>query len=428
MTKEDAQDKLKKQPAAPQAQSARKTISKQRVRPTVRANESHKQRQQPLPPPPARRPLSATPTPPPAAARPASAPTAKPTGGVEPAARARQLQEEYGKLEAKAQMSQVYDSIGKIDKYLLEYPTRLEKLRAQGYAHNGALEDTLESLDDKWNELRPRVETTLQAQVQRLDRELEQADRIVSRIQPTEQSLRLAEPIVKNLSGRIDAAITAVSGLYQGVESELNKVGWTVSKLETMLALIAESPHIRLLSGEGPLTAVKAMWQRDGDNKGPEGALVLTDQRLIFEQREEVVTKRKFGIFKAESEKIQQVHIDVQVSEIEQIEAKKEGGFLGMGKDDILGLVLAASAPVSRARFHLKGQDSAEWAALIKKAQTGEIDGERAAVYVDQLTALAAAVFPTTCPNCYAAVQPPARGVTSVTCEFCGAVITPQSP
>ena len=38
-----------------------------------------------------------------------------------------------------------------------------------------------------------------------------------------------------------------------------------------------------------------------------------------------------------------------------------------------------------------------------------------------------AAAFPTNCPNCYAQLEAPPRGVTSITCEFCGTVVTPEA-
>ena len=81
---------------------------------------------------------------------------------------------------------------------------------------------------------------------------------------------------------------------------------------------------------------------------------------------------------------VQLVHIDVEVHEIEEIAHKEEGGFLGMGKDDIIELVFAASADHSRARFHLKGQDSSDWAAMIKRVQTGDIDEDRSDEYIDE--------------------------------------------
>ncbi len=391
-----------------------------RPRPTARANARRQQRQQkPMPQPPARRPAVAK----------YSTPATAGAAGNELATRVSQLQSEFANLEAKAQLSNIYDAIGRIDQQLLDLPATLESLRAQGYVHSGTLEDQLEALDDKWDEIRPRVESALGEHVQRLDRELDQAERQIDALQATASAVRLGESLVTGLSRRIDAATSALDGLYSGLAGELDKLSWQLDRLTAMMGLIAESPHIRLLAGEGPLTAVKAVWHQNGDD-GPEGVLVLTDQRIFFEERDEVVTKRRFGIFKAESEKVQELHIEAQVSDIQAADAKKEGGFLGMGKDDILELVFAATAPVSRARFHLKGQKSDEWAVLIKKAQTGEIDGERAGAYLEELDALAqtAAAFPTTCPNCFAAVEPPARGITSVTCEFCGTIITPVTP
>jgi len=156
--------------------------------------------------------------------------------------------------------------------------------------------------------------------------------------------------------------------------------------------------------------------------------LFLTDQRLLFEQREEVVTKKRFGLFKADSEMVQKLLIEAEIHEIDSIEHKEEGGFLGMGKDDIIEFVFAATAPVSRARFHLKGQDSADWAAMIKRIQTGDIDKDRSEEYVEELetAGIVSASFPAQCPNCFAAVPEQPRGVTSYTCEFCGAVITPE--
>ena len=100
-----------------------------------------------------------------------------------------------------------------------------------------------------------------------------------------------------------------------------------------------------------------------------------------------------------------------------------------MGKKDILEFVLAAGAPVSRARFHLKGQESRDWAVMVRKVTSGEIDEDRADDYVEELEGAeaVAAAFPSECPNCFAPLEAPPRGITTVQCEFCGAVITPAA-
>jgi hypothetical protein len=218
-----------------------------------------------------------------------------------------------------------------------------------------------------------------------------------------------------------------VSNLYTGMNSDLYTVQATLNHITQMMDNLDESQAIQLRPTEGPLLAVKAIWQQS-DNSGPEGILFLTDQRLLFEQREEIVTKKRFGIFKAESEMIQELRLEIETAHIDAVEDKKEGGFMGMGKDDILELRLSADAPLAQARFHLKGQDSADWAATITRIQSGEIDADRADAYVESLEEAqeAALSFPAQCPNCYAAVPTPPRGVLTTTCEFCGTTIKPE--
>jgi hypothetical protein len=212
------------------------------------------------------------------------------------------------------------------------------------------------------------------------------------------------------------------------MEEELYVVENDISRVSKMLDQLQQSPEIHLRDTEGPLSAVDAVWQQDG-KEGPEGILFLTDQRLLFEQREEVATKKFLGVLKTQSENIQKLLLEVAATDIESVTHKEEGGFLGMGKEDILELVLAARASVSRVRFHLRGQESADWAAMIKRVQSNEIDQDRAEEYRQELASAGAtaASFPTQCPSCFAPVLPPARGVASVICEFCGTVITPLS-
>ncbi len=343
------------------------------------------------------------------------------------AVKVQAIRSRYEGLAAQAQLSGIYDAIGDIDSLLTELPFAVDELRARGYVHSRQMEDKLAALAAQWDETRPRVESTLESQVRRLDKDLSRAETKVTLINPRNPgSIRAADTAVNSLSNQINAARNAVTGLYDGLQQELQSIKGEIGKIETVLALFDESPEIQLLEAEGPLLAVKAIWRRDGDD-GPEGILFLTDQRLLFEQREEVVTKKRFGLFKAESEMVQKLLVETNVYEIESLVDKEEGGFLGMGKDDVLEMTFAATAPLSRAKFHLKGQDSADWAAMIKRVQTGEIDQHRAEEYQDDIEeALAmSASFPAQCPTCFAAVPEQPRGVTSYTCEFCGTVITP---
>lgn len=400
------------------ARPAARSQSTTRVKPGLRAlNRQAKNVARPMPQPPTRRPVARGGSIGGASAR---------TLSQELQADVTRLNAEYERLEKQAQLSTIYDDIGKFDSKLVEYPLAVDGLRARGYVHSGQLEDQIEALDDKWDDVRPRVESALQQQVRRLDTQLDEAERKVNQM-TNAVGIKGAETAVNGLSRQISAAASAVEGLYQGLETELDQIGYRLNSMSRMLDLYEGAPEIRLYEAEGPLLAVEAEWEQDGED-GPGGYLYLTDQRFVFEQREEVVTKRKFGLFKSESEKIQKVLLEVRTHEIDQVSHKEEGGFLGMGKNDILELVFADTAPLTRARFHLKGQDSSAWATMIKRVQTGEINADRAEEYLEEMTLAEAATasFPTECSNCFAAVEPPPRGATSLTCGFCGTVMTPQ--
>ena len=408
---------------SPQKNKGSHPVTGQRMRPTVRAQATRQKiSQRPMPQPaPRRNPV----------VRPAAT-AAVSASAVNDQLRAavNLIHSKFDRLESEAQLSDLYNAIGNIDTRLTELPFTLEGLRDRGYVHAGELEDLLEALDDKWDEARPRVETALRTQVRQLDVEMDQTERRLDQLRVINQAtVRAGETAVSGLEQRIQAAKTAVSNLYSGIDTELYKIDHEINQVKTMLDLLDGSQDIHMQEAEGPLLAVAAVWQQDGE-KGPEGYLFLTDQRLLFEQREEVVTKKRFGIFKAESEIVQRLHIEVSAHEIESCQHKEEGGFLGIGKDDIIECVFAASASLSRARFHLKGQDSAEWAAMIKRVQTGDIDNDRADEYIDEAEAAekTAAAFPEKCSNCFADIPPQQRGTTSYTCEFCGAIIMPELP
>lgn len=412
-----ALEKLKRtQPAKPASSSADKpkTVSgKARTRPTTRTAARNNVRQaQPMPTP---------------RSRPATPRTVVAAAGMseEMTAQLTAINSKFDTLAEKAQLADIYKAIGDFDAKLMSLPIDLEALRGRGYVHNEQLEDRLEAVDDKWDDARPRVEAALAKYVKQLDTETDRVERLVNRGASNQSALTSLQSTVDGLDTQINSASSAISGLYGGISSELSSVSWAMSQAGQMLDLIDGSQDVRLRETEGPLLAVKTVWQRDGEKEGPEGILFLTDQRLLFEQRQEVVTKKRFGLFKADSTMVQELLLDIPVQEIEKVSHKEEGGFMGMGKADILEIIFSANAPLSRGRFHLKGQKSSDWATTIKRIQTGEINSDRADAYEDELEETDAVVFPTQCPGCFAPIQPPARGAASVTCGFCGTVVVP---
>jgi hypothetical protein len=335
------------------------------------------------------------------------------------------LYSRYSRLEGDAQLGAIYQGIAEIEKLLVEIPLAVDAVRNRGYVHSGRLESQMDSYQAQWESLRPRIESALTDHTTRLNADLSQSSRRVQAISNGNAALiAAAKTAVEGLSSRIDAARRALESLYNNLLNQLRQLNRSVAQVITMMGLLDEAPEIHLRASEGPLVAAEGQWLQN-DKDGPEGILFLTDQRLIFEQRQEIVTRRTLGIFKRDSEKIQKVVVEAEVSDVESISHSQEGGFLGIGRAEILQLTFGDRASLSRARFRVKGQEASEWAALLKRVQNGDINRDRHEQYVAEVEAAARLQFPTQCPNCFAAVPTPPRGARSAICEFCNAVINP---
>ena len=357
-----------------------------------------------------------------------------PAGGslsAELQAQLNSVQSQYAQLESEAQLSDVYEDIGRIDAQLVELSIELDELESRGFVHGASIDDRIETFDKRWDELQPKLESELKRQVSLMDNGLDDVEAKINAMQsrPSQGTIQAANTASSGFSSRIDAAERAVAGLYGDIKSQINRISYELRQVDWMLDHLETATDISLYEAEGPLAAVEAEWQQDGD-EGPDGVLFLTDQRMLFEQREEVATKKLFGIIKTESETVQGLLWDVDTEDIESIEHSKEGGFLGMGKDEIIEFVFSADAPISRAKFKLDGQKAEDWVKLINRVISGEIDEDRADDFVEELEDVEAlhAAYPESCYNCRAPVEAPPRGVSSIQCPYCDSTITPEVP
>jgi hypothetical protein len=353
-------------------------------------------------------------------------------GNPELEAEARSLQSRFERVDRSANLGDIYDDIGNIEELFTNLPSRLSQLRTKGFVHSAHLETRVDDLDDQWDKkVRPQVERQLQTEIQRIDREMNGMHPLLASLaKPNEGSLKMFEMKLDTIDRTVSETVSNLQKLYQGIRQGLSEVDEEVEKAEWMVARLAESPEIKLLKAEAPLMAVGAEWERTGrDDDDPDGILYLTDQRIIFEQNEQKATK-KFLFITTASEKVQKLLVDEQVKDIVRIEHKEERRGFSLAQDDLLMLEFGGQAKITRAQFHLKGQDSADWAAVIKLVQTREIDGLRAEPFVAAMEAAAAATasIPEQCPSCLAAIPPQPRGVLSYTCEFCGGVVTAVVP
>ncbi len=337
-----------------------------------------------------------------------------------------QLDDEFEELSEQSEFNDIYKEVDQIGHLITQLSLMIPAVRQRGYVHSGQMEDKLAAYASRWPQIEPEVNENIESSIDYLDDYKQDAENDLDKADDTWKNKHIdaAQHSISLFAKEVDKARKDVQSMYTPIHIGLQEVEAELEQIVWMLDQIEESQEIRLQPAEGPYAAVEAEWELDG-KEGPDGILFLTDQRLLFEQKEKIAKKKFLNLITTESELVQKLLLNVSIPEIESVEHSEEGGFLGMGKADVLKLVFASSAPVSRARFHLKGQDSSDWAAWIKKMQTGNVDRDRVQSARAEREKVKAITFPEQCPGCFAALPSPPHGVTTVTCEFCGRTIQP---
>jgi hypothetical protein len=187
-------------------------------------------------------------------------------------------------------------------------------------------------------------------------------------------------------------------------------------KIENVLKHVDDATF-KLFPDENVIDITDAQWLTD-QKGGPNGVLFCTDHRLIFEQNEEVATKKVLFVV-TEKQRVQKVAMEAPIGSVEQIKESDTGAL--MFHKDHLELTFGAQSRVRAAHFILQ-EDAAEWQRLINRVNAGEMEKERV-----QTTAAPTAdkpkTMPSQCPACGARfTQELVRGMTSVKCQYCGTV------
>jgi hypothetical protein len=329
----------------------------------------------------------------------------------------------------EASLASTRAALLQLDATLNTLPVSIQAIRERGYIFDNSLERELATINQQWNAITPRVmDETL-----RRSRELTAMSVRVGQqfpwngtgLEPPEHAKAVWE-----LDSVISSAQSQIGGMYSGLQTHIQDVQARVQKAKDLMDQVSKA-MFKLQPNEYPVAACGAQYLTGaGDEEGPKGYLFLTDQRLIFEQNEDIA-KAKVLFVTTKKEHVQEVKLDVPVGAIKKIEAEDKGF---MGRHDFLTMRFQEPpAPRPGARFHI-WDDNQRWVALINKITSGEIDADRlgaktvaervAAEQAGGPAAEAKPQIPTNCPSCGAPIKvKPVRGMTSITCEFCGAPI-----
>ncbi len=350
-----------------------------------------------------------------------------PTPLEETAQQIRDLQSSLNTLQGGIRLETQRDRLEDLDTSTNGLDQRIRDLRARGYVFEKELEAHAADLKQRWAAQRLLVLQQITQQGNSLDLEVRSVEVQMAQISARAANPPAARPLIdqmrstlSTLESRVEAANNSIQGMYDAYSAELARLADHLKRVEWTYTQLAEA-CFQLGATEALVMGVEAVWAKDGkeDKDDPKGVLFLTDQRILFEQKQEVATKKVLFIA-TEKKKVQQLLIETPVVLLETVTATKQGLF---GHEDHIDLSFASGAPFHSVHFHLDGQDCNAWQALLGRAKSKDFDRDRA-VAIAQADIDKVKAAPAQCPACGGAITAPVlRGMDSIHCEFCGYVI-----
>jgi hypothetical protein len=336
------------------------------------------------------------------------------------------LQTKVGWMQDSARLKNTLDAIEDLQTSVNGMQQRIAGLRTKGYVFEKDLEAQAADFARQWSELHPSLVTQINMQSSALQGSLRSIELKMMQLNGLRTNPSVARSLITSiesemsmLEDKVRSAENTVNGMYNSFNSQVYAVKRHLDQIDYLQTQLAEA-KFTLLPTEGGIMAVKAVWCKDAKERDddPEGVLYLTDQRLLFEQKEEVATK-KILFITTEKQKVQELKWEIPVALIQEIKPSKQGL---LKNEDHLDIRFGEGASLESAHLHI-WQEGNEWLQLLNRAKAKDFDKGRA-IAIDQAVVEKVKSVPAQCPSCGGNLgQVILRGQDSVKCECCGFVI-----
>ena len=327
------------------------------------------------------------------------------------------LQSQLNDFQQQLSMAEVTRAVADLETRIHDLPNDIEQIRSRGYAYRSYLENKAEVLQQHWNETNQHVHQAIDDEVAALREDINSAEKRINSLggNATEETISQAESALTALKAKADAAQEHIQALYESLETDVQSAVKQITEINWFLDQKDEA-SFDFLAGESLFLAAKAEWVATGKGKqDPDGILYLTDQRLIFEQKEK--TGKKLGMFGGKKE--QELEWELPLNAIESVEAENKGMF---GGKDMLNFS-TSSAQHRQITVEVKGGvDCKFWQKQIQRMVSGDTANERA-IEPDPEVVKRLREAPTACHVCGGTLPRIVAGQNEVTCSYCGAVI-----
>ncbi len=339
------------------------------------------------------------------------------------------LEHDLASLHDDARMAGIRAEVERVSAQLAAMPDRLRRTRARGFQFHATLERELERLSGDWAAFKPQMAAAIEREYQRLAVSMARVQEEVAAarsftnfpVGQVSERLERSATQLENFRSEIRAAETTLRGMLSSATEGIRKTDKIISDAEAMLDEL-DAASFRLLPGEAPVAMTQAEWLRGKDDE-IKGLLFITDHRLLFERKEQVVTKRKLLIF-TEKKEVRELQFEAPIGSVEKVTVERVGGLF---KKQIVKVTFTSPpAPYPQALLSLRG-DPEEWEGTITRIITGDADKDRVPSAAEAQPAESSAPAEPRvmkCSGCGATLTVPiVKGMKSVQCQYCGTVM-----
>lgn len=336
------------------------------------------------------------------------------------------LQTRVGWMQDNIRLKSTVDTIEDLQTMVNGLKQFLIQLRSKGYVFEKELESQSADLPLQWAKLYPPIQNQVNLQTSILQTDIRSIEQKMSllassktNIPSARAQIGLIESEMDSLEDKIRSAESTITSMFNSFNTLAHAAKQHLDEIDFMLSQLAEA-KFSLLKTEGGIMAVKAVWCKEVKERGddPEGVLYLTDQRIIFEQKQEVATK-KILFITTEKKMVQELKWEIPVVLIGECKPSKMGL---LKNEDHLDIRFNEGSVLETVHLHI-WQDCNAWVQLLNRAKSKDFDKNRAvAIDMDEIAKVKA--IPSQCPGCGANLnQVVLRGQDSINCEYCGFLI-----
>ncbi len=212
------------------------------------------------------------------------------------------LQRQWKDLFEKISLPDISHAVTDTTDKLQKLPEQIVRIRQRGYVFASYLEQKRDVLVKRWDDIKRSIQTAVQAEADTFRTEYNRIDSLMidlgrlisnpatldSRMAPIKQRIQDLEDRVEATERKLNTDLGSLPTDTDQTLKQLTDITWYLDQ--------KDEASFKFLARESLFLAAKAEWVQTGKGKNdPDGILYLTDQRLVFEQKE--TTGKTLGLF-----------------------------------------------------------------------------------------------------------------------------------